>query len=68
MSRFNKKQENTIPKKMKNIPIEDNPGCASLNIGVLKRENVIKDKTEVILRKNDQESKDYFLYQSISKF
>ena len=53
---------------MKNIPIEDNPGCASLNIGVLKGENVIKDKTEVILKKNDQESKDYFLYQSISKF
>ncbi len=55
-------------KKMKNVPIEDNPGCASLIFDVLKRENVKNNKTKVILKKNDQESKDYFLYHSISKF
>jgi len=57
-----------MPKKMKNVPIEDNPGRASLNIDVLKSENVKNNKTEVILKKNGNESKDYFLYQSISKF
>ncbi len=53
---------------MKNVPIEDNPGCASLIFDVLKREIVKNDKTKVILEKNDQGSKDYFLYHSISKF
>ncbi len=53
---------------MKNVPIEDNPGCASLTFDVLKRENAKNNKTKVILKKNDQESKDYFLYHSISKF
>jgi hypothetical protein len=57
-----------MPKKMKNVPIEDNSGRASLNINVLKSENVKNNKTEVILKKNGNESKDYFLYQSISKF
>jgi hypothetical protein len=53
---------------MKEIPIEDNQGCASLIFDVLKRENVKNNKTKVILEKNDQGSKDYFLYYSISKF
>lgn len=57
-----------MPKKMKNVPIEDNSGRASLNIDVLKSENVKNNKTEVILKKSGNESKDYFLYQSISKF
>ena len=50
------------------MPIEDNPGGASLIFDVLKRENVKNNKTKVILEKNDQESKDYFLYLSVSKF
>ena len=57
-----------MPKKMKNIPIEDNPCRTSLNIDVLKSENVKSNKTKVILKENGKESKDYFLYQSISKF
>lgn len=57
-----------MPKKMKNVTIEDNPGHASLNIDALKSENVRNNKTKVILRENGKESKDYFLYQSISKF
>ncbi len=57
-----------MPKKMKNMPIENNTGRASSNIDVLKSENVKNNKTEVILKKNGNESKDYFLYQSISKF
>jgi len=57
-----------MPKKMKNVTIEDNPGCASLNIDALKSENVKSNKTKVILKENGKESKDYFLYQSISKF
>jgi len=57
-----------MPKKMKNIPIEDNPCRASLNIDALKSENVKSNKTKVILKENGKESKDYFLYQSISKF
>ena len=57
-----------MPKKMKNVPIEDNTGRASLIFDVLKRENVIKNKTKVILKKDAQGVKDYFLYHSISKF
>jgi hypothetical protein len=57
-----------MPKKMKNMPIEDNPGRASSNIDVLKSENVKNDKTKVVLKKNGEESRDYFLYQSISKY
>jgi hypothetical protein len=57
-----------MPKKMKNVLIEDNPCRASLNIDELKSENVKNNKTKVILKKNGKESKDYFLYQSISKF
>ncbi len=57
-----------MPKKMKNLPIENNPGCASLIVDLLERENVKINKTKVILKKNDQESKDYFLYHSIGKF
>ncbi len=53
---------------MKNVPIEDNAGRASLNFDVLKRENVKKNKTKEILKENDQTSRDYFLYHSISKF
>ena len=57
-----------MPKKMKNVPIENNPGRTSLNIDALKSENVKSNKTKVILKENGKESKDYFLYQSISKF
>jgi len=57
-----------MPKKMKNVPIEGNPSHASLNIDALKSENVKNNKTKVILKENGNESKDYFLYQSISKF
>jgi hypothetical protein len=57
-----------MPKKMKNVPIENNSGHAGLNIDALKSENVRNNKTKVILRENGKESKDYFLYQSISKF
>ena len=57
-----------MPKKMKNVLIENNSGYASLNIDALKSENVRNNKTKVILRENGKESKDYFLYQSISKF
>jgi hypothetical protein len=57
-----------MPKKMKNMLIENNPGRASSNIDVLKSENVKNDKTKVVLKKNGEESKDYFLYQSISKY
>lgn len=53
---------------MKNAPIEDNSRNTDLNIDVLKSENVKKDNTKVILKQNEQESKDYFLYHSISKF
>ena len=68
MFRVNKKYERTTLKKMKNVPIEDNAGRASLNFDVLKRENVKKNKMKEILKKNDQTSRDYFLYHSISKF
>lgn len=57
-----------MPKKMKNMPIENNPGRASSNIDVLKCENVKNDKTKVVLKKNGEESRNYFLYQSISKY
>ena len=57
-----------MPKKMKNVPIENNPGCASLIVDLLDRENVTINTTKVISKKNDQESKDYFLYHSIGKF
>ena len=57
-----------MPKKMKNVLIENNSGHAGLNIDALKSENVRNNKTKVILRENGKESKDYFLYQSISKF
>ncbi len=55
-------------KKNKNLPIEDNSGCDSLAVDLHKRENVKINKTKVILKNNDQESKDYILYNSISKF
>ena len=63
-----KKYESSMLKKMKNLPIEDNSGCASLVVDLLKRENVIINKAKVILKNNDQESNDYFLYNSICKF
>ncbi len=50
------------------MPIEDNPGCTSLNDDVLKRETVKNNQVKVILKQNEKESKDYFLYHSISKF
>jgi len=53
---------------MKKMPIEDNPGGANFIFDVFKRENAKKNKMKVILGKNCQESKDYFLYHSISKF
>ena len=53
---------------MKNTQIKDNSDCSSLNVDVLESENVKKNNTKVILKQNEQESKDYFLYHSISKF
>ncbi len=63
-----KKYESSMLKKMKNMPTEDNSGCASLVDDLLKRENVIINKTKVILKNNDQVSNDYLLYHYISKF
>lgn len=57
-----------MQKKMKNVPIEDKTGCASINFDVLKRDNAKNNKTKEILKKDGQESKDYFLYHSISKY
>ncbi len=55
-------------KKKKNLPIEDNSGCDSLAVDLHKRENVKINKTKVIIKKNDQESNDYILYNYINKF
>ncbi len=63
-----KKYKSSMLKKIKNLSIEDNSGCASLVDDLLKRENVIINKTKVILKNNDQESNDYLLYHYISKF
>jgi hypothetical protein len=63
-----KKYESSMLKKMKNLSIEDNSGCASLVDDLLKRESIIINKTKVILKHNDQESNDYLLYHYISKF
>jgi len=63
-----KKYESIMIKKKKNLPIEDNSGCDSLAVDLHKRENVKINKTKVIIKKNDQESNDYILYNSISKF
>ncbi len=57
-----------MPKKTKNTPFKDNQGLSSLIFDVHKRENVKKNKTKVILKKDDQGANDYFLYHSISKF
>jgi len=57
-----------MPKKTKNTPFEDNQGRSSLTFDVQKRENVKKNKMKVILKKDNQETNDYFLYYSISKF
>ncbi len=57
-----------MPKKTKHLLFKDNQGRSSLNFDVLNRENVIKNKTKVIFKKEDQGIKDYFLYHSISKF
>ena len=57
-----------MPKKTKNTPFEDNQGRSSLIFDVHKRENVKKNKTKVILKKDDQGTNDYFLYYSICKF
>jgi hypothetical protein len=57
-----------MQKKMKNVSIGDKPGCTSLNFDVLNEKNVKNNKTKVTLKKNGQESKDYFLYHSISKY
>ena len=63
-----KKYESSMLKKKENLPIEDNSGCDSLTVDLHKRENVKINKTKVILKNNDQESNDYILYNSISKF
>ncbi len=63
-----KKYESSMLKKKKNLPIEGNSGCDSLAVDLHKRENVKINKTKVIIKKNDQESNDYILYNSISKF
>ncbi len=63
-----KKYKSGMLKKIKNLSIENNSGCASLVDDMLKRENVIINKTKMILKINDQESNDYLLYHYISKF
>jgi len=62
-----KKYEISMLKKNKNLTIEDNSGCDSFAVDLHKRENVKINKTKVILKNNDQEFKDYILYNSISK-
>ncbi len=57
-----------MPKKTKNTPFKDNQGRSSLIFDVHKRENVKKNRTKVILKKDDQGANDYFLYHSISKY
>ncbi len=51
---------------MENKFIEDNLGHAGLIVDVPKDDNVKNNKTEVILKKDDQEAKAYFLYYSVS--
>ncbi len=55
-----------IQKEIKNTLIVGDPGRKIID--VLKGENIKKNKTKVILRKDGQGIKDYFLYHSISKF
>ncbi len=63
-----RKYESNMIKKMKIQPIEDNLGCESLVDDLLKRENVIINKTKVIIKNNVHGSNDYLLYDYISKF
>ncbi len=51
---------------MEKVPIEDNLR-ASIIFDLLKSENVKNNGMRVILKKNDQVSKDFFMYHSINK-
>ena len=51
---------------MENKIIKNNSGHAGLIVDVLKGDNVKNNKTEAILKKDDQEAKAYFLYYSVS--
>ncbi len=56
-----------MPKKIKNVPIEENQDHSSLSLMCLSKKTR-KNKTKLTLKKDGQGTKDYFLYHSISKF
>ncbi len=55
----------SMQKEIKNSLVVGNSNQAI--IGVLKNDNMKKNETKLILRKDSQGIKDYFLYHSISK-
>ncbi len=55
----------SMQKEIKNSHVVGNSNQAIID--VLKNDNIKKNKTKLILRKDGQGIKDYFLYHSISK-